>query len=713
MITRFRFEKMDNDREMEIIEKLVEAITEDLHGFYDELTGRTETKIEDSFYWHVIPSNPKFYPISGFQHYIGTGILAARLSSFLGRSEYETVVSFLSGVLHDFNKWGMSLEEMKKNVYEKLEVTAVYNKIVDFLGAEKAKRAFTESLDISLKLESGGVPRELQAISEIVRVADKITGGRESWSLSYNINSLLSSGLIKASEILPVAIGKQRPIVSLISGKIVEELESQEATPLISTPEGMIFLTRKSVDASRVYKAITEYIASTMEENEPEVKEGRKPKINIEAMRRFIHDESRKLSSLSRTYRAISYYKPEDIVNSYKEYVGRGFEDLRVYIVTLANIYRKDPQENEIERLERFISELQLPAEKIIEERTMEDMLRKLYRMLLNVDNETLKKMAEKATSFIISEMSRYRKINPELLSEKLSMYISIGLRTEGKEKQLEKIEREKTEICSICREPIAIEEPKPLTSFLQELANIIKGINTSEVFHPDIQGRPEKEGSIADAKYAPVCEVCYSEAISIPRKIGCMDGQWVSVLQYYPAIPVDVLDIIGRVIHIITGEEVRQSRKTESISVITDYMTSRIITNCGDFLDSRYLRRSLDLWFLLGGNLLVTTTPLSSAFVGSSLPVELEITDVIVEETVSEYMDILEKAKRDEKYLKFTRVIRYWLYKTLRDYVDNLESKRTGAKASNVLFSRSMLNATGIPTIDVYSFILKQSKKA
>jgi len=59
-----------------------------------------------------------------------------------------------------------------------------------------------------------------------------------------------------------------------------------------------------------------------------------------------------------------------------------------------------------------------------------------------------------------------------------------------------------------------------------------------------------------------------------------------------------------------------------------------------------------------------------------------------------------------------FTREMRYWLYKTLRDYISNLEEKRGLPKTSSVQLSRSGLQATGFATVDVYSFILETIRK-
>ena len=71
--------------------------------------------------------------------------------------------------------------------------------------------------------------------------------------------------------------------------------------------------------------------------------------------------------------------------------------------------------------------------------------------------------------------------------------------------------------------------------------------------------------------------------------------------------------------------------------------------------------------------------------------------------------MEILRKASEKGSYLKFTSRLRYWLYKTLRDYIRNLSLKQGVPKTTDLTFSRSDLQITGYVSVDVYSFVLKQ----
>ena len=687
--------------EVEIVDEIRKSIADDLNNFYRKVVrGRGR----DDFYWYIVSANPKLFPISGTQHYLGAGFIGLRLGYFLGFNEYKLIVAFLGGLFHDFNKWYKTVDEMKKNVFERFEVTRLYNIITDILGDKKAENAFYDAIEIGLKLESGGMPRILQKVSEVVRLGDILTGDRACWSLTVCIDRIMSSfSNISIKNIFPVFIGKQRPLIPLISEVVERELESQGGIPLLSTPEGMLFLTKERIiDVENIYKKIAEYVSSSMELSEE--KEGKGRIIKLGPIKEVL-DGRRKLATTSGVYSSIASYSLKDIDATFEDTRMREVpEDLRLLIVVLANIYRKDPnkREKEEERLKRFIMELQALIPDIkIDVTKIEVALRKLYERLKELDRDSLLRLAERSSNFIKNEMIRYRTIEPSLLIEKIATYINIGYQ---KKKLLEKPGRGST--CSICRDTVILE--KSLTSFLQELKKgVIGRINISELFHSDLQGKPEKIGSIEQVKKLPVCETCYFEVIVAPKHIGYMDGLWAYVLTYYPVIPIDLLKTLR-----YTAEEITGITR-EKFPALTDYMTSRLIVSAGSKLLSKaHLKTALDLWYVLGGNLVLTTTALGAAFTWSGLPIEMDITDVIVEEIITEYMEILRKAKKRSSYLNFTTNMRYWLYKTLRDYVSKLEPKRGALRTTDVRFSRSGLKTSGYATVDTYSFILKQLQK-
>jgi len=687
-----------------VVDVLRESVQKDLTDVYKRLVSK-ESFEDLGFYKVVLSSNPKPYPISGLHHFLGSGFVSARLASFLGLDNYHIVVAFLSGVFHDLHKLGVELEAEKGSIYEKLRKTTLYNNgMLNIVSDEKkAESAFKDALELSLKLWSGDVPRKLQCLADIVSVADVLTGSEESWSLSYAMNTLIKGvsgreslcrSWIKEENLLPVYIGKQRPLVTMISEQIEEELEKLSAIPLISTPEGMVFLVKDYINTSSIYEKISDFIESAVGE---EVEEGPKKEVEIDVSR--INDflsGRRSLATYSKTYTSIAGYSVRTIERTFKK-TSLVPADLRLFIVVLAYIYSKDPnkKENEVARIRRYLNNLGMSS---IAGKKVGEILVNLYNYLQNIkDPDELREIAEKAKNFIVEEMRKFRTVDTSFLVGKLKMYISVGGTKDWKPERLEKSEGEAIKRCVICRDPVVV--GKSLSSYLQELKkDAIRGINISEIFHPDIQGKPERVGSIEDVGELTVCETCYFEAMSY-RRIGHTDGLWARVLVYYPAMSIDLMRAVKGAIEEVVEDKVK---------ILTDYMTSRIIITTGNNMLTRdHLEDAIALWYVFGGNLVVTTTAVSSAFAWRGLPVELEVSDVIVEEAVSKYMEVL---KNIRKYAWFTNEIRLWLYSLLSTYFSRLEDR--AGKNTSIRFSRSMASATGYPTIDVFSLFLKQSKK-
>jgi len=684
---------ISDEKRENIVDYLRETISNDLAQVYVNLV-KSGSFGDLEFYRRLLSSNPKRYPTSGLQHFIGSGLVAARLASFLDLDDYRIIVAFLSGVLHDLHKLSVSLEREKDSIYKDLQKTTLYKGLLSVLDEKEVENAFLDALELSFKLWSGKVPRELQCLADIVGLADIITGDEESWSLSHVMDILVNPekvlqrkplcySWIKEESLLPVYIGKQRPLVSIISEYLEEELEKLGATPLISTPEGMLFLVKNPIDVSKVYEKISEFIESLVRESSG----GQQEKaINLSLIKDFLNGGKRKrLSAYSRTYTSIAGYSIKTLERTFEE-ASLTPEDLRLFIVVLAYIYSKDPMKKEggISRIRRYLDSIGIPS---IAGKNIEEILINLYRYLQDLNFSMLKDIAEKAKNFIIGEMRKLRTVETPTLAGKLEMYIGIG--------RAEKITTLRaTKRCAVCRDPVISE--KSLSSYLQELRkDAIKGINISEIFHPDVQGKPEGRGSIEKIGKLVVCEVCYFEAMSY-RQIGHTDGLWARVLVYYPAISIDLMKAVKRGMEKVLGSEVR---------VLSDYMTSRVIVTTGsNMLTRSYLEEAIRLWYVFGGNLVVTTTAVSSAFAWRGLPVELEVSDAIVEEAISKYVEILENIV---EFGWFTKEIRYWLYTLLKTYLRQLEEKKS--KTSSLKFSRSSALATGYPTIDVFSLLMKQ----
>jgi len=687
---------------VEVADTIISSIVSDLRSLYASIGSGDRI---NAFYRLILSANPKFYPISGFHHFCDTALIALRLATFLGLDNYDVLVAFLSGLIHDFNKWYISIGDIKKAVYESFAETNLYRGLACIFDEKKVEQAFDDAVELATKLERGGVPRRLQKIAEIVRVGDILTGSEKSWNISYCINVLCSHLGIDIEQIVPAVIGKQRPVVPIISEVVGEELEKQGATPLISTPEGMIFLKRKeaNLDVDVVYRALADHVVNLARGVGNVKPAGKKRGLSIGAMKNFLVGTTKELQGLSGPYKSIANYSPNDIEYSFNYYAVNAIDDLRVFIVVLANIYRKclRKKDNERVRLRKFVEVLQLPdnlVRGVYEKRSIGDMLKALYDVLKTIDSrEALVEVARRAKDFVVSEMKKLLESDVDALTGKLANYISIRNTSLA---DIGRVASPPAKVCSICREPVVSE--MTLTSFLQSLqGGAIKAeMSTSEVFHPDVQGKPEKKESIEDAKTYPVCELCFFEVKVVPERLKCMDGMWAAVLQYYPAVSIDLIKAVKTAIVAEHGRE---------ITVIPDYMTSRVITSASRReLDKDFLLEALNMWFVFGGNLVVTTTALSTAFISTPLPIELEVSDVVIEEAVSEYMRILEIARKKGRYITFTKEMRYWLYRTLRDYIANLEEK-TGAGRGSLKFLRSGLQLTGFATVDVYSYILKQ----
>jgi len=683
---------------------ITKALSKDLKDFY-----REGIEVEN-FYYLVLSCNPKFYPISGLQHLVGSGILALRLCEFARNtfdkdlSDYDLAIAFLSGLFHDFNKWHIGSEVMRSNILPLFRETQVFLSLEDVLGEEKLVYALKDAIDLAMHLESGGLRRGLQKVARYVRVADYITGGEEYWNVSEVINLLIKELSIDARYLLPLIIGRQRPLISIVSEMLERRLEDEGAVPLVSTSTGMLFLISKEIDVERIKREIAELIQTPSEE-----KGEKESKIIRYASFRDFLSGRRKLATYSKTFISIAGYSPEDIKRTYEE-VKKIPADLPVFITVLAYIYSKDP--NKVEkgevRVRKFIEVLRSVDSSLeVRGRKVGDMLKELHNTLLSKDVQTLNALANKAVEFIISEINKFKGVDVDLIMRKISNYINIGFQ----KNVIEEVESD--EYCASCREPILVS--RALGSYLQELRNLIRGLNISELFHPDVQGKPEKVGAISDvSRKLSVCEICYYELIEMHKRLNFADGMWASVLVYYPAMSIDLMKIISTLI-----PQIRERRET--LPVISDYMTSRIIIKeaSGD-LKRNDLEDALRLWYLFGGNLVLTTTAFGSAFVWRGLPIEIEVTDIIIEEIVNEYMHILTEAEKEYgrglrrgRHVLFTKNIRYWLYRTLQNYIAKLEESRIRKRNRiEIRLLRSGLQATGLPTIDVYSFVLNQLKK-
>ncbi|MEM1913443.1 MAG: hypothetical protein QW067_09910, partial [Thermofilaceae archaeon] len=233
---------------------------------------------------------------------------------------------------------------------------------------------------------------------------------------------------------------------------------------------------------------------------------------------------------------------------------------------------------------------------------------------------------------------------------------------------------------------------------------------NVSEVFHPDKQGRPDDYGSLEGfSNSVPICPVCEYESIVFPSTTSFFDGMWASNIVYYPAMSIDLLQVVKDVAsnYVVVGSRISK-KKGEEVKplVIPDYISSRIIVKTSDErgrLRKIDLLTALDLWYFIGGNLALTTNALSIPPPWSGLPIEMEVNDVIIEESINMFMKELKEARENSEWWR-TRQLRRILYEQLRAYIQNLEE--TERKMGRTRFMKSGLITSNSSTLDVYSFV-------
>jgi len=659
-----------------MIDELKNAVENDLVNIYDNISS---SSIVEDFYYPIIASNPKLYPTSGLQHYFGTAFLALRISQFLSLDDYSSATAFLSGLLHDINKWGISQEEIIK----RLENINLFHVFSEFFGEEKTRRIIKDSIEIAKTLERGGSSRSLQKISEIVRISDYISGDERAWAINRVIDILRNSSLIGIGHesIYPIYLGRQRLVTVYLSHLVKEDLIERDMIPLITSSEGMIFLRRSSI--SITYDDVIKRMIPLLSSGSG------KSKTKPPNPTRLIKALENCKMNLSQSYESLSGYDYEDLV--------RGLEEVKIsridhinYLLTLIYILQrpegKDHKEKR-EKIFRKISEIlntNLSASKLCETLTM------IRNILMKSDDDFIRSFEEKILEMIREEM-REKEIKPDLLKRKFSRYISLP-------REQDEFKDNAMRRCPVCGEEIL--EARPLSVFLKELKKVVGEINTVEIFLPGIQGSPDRPGSIEKLGHkTDVCETCFFEVKELMPRLGLADGLWSAVLTYYPNISIDLADVISNSIKTIAGFD----KSSETYKVIPDYMSGRILIGIsvrGKGLDKNALLNALKIWLIFGGNMFISTNPLTSPPLIDA-PIRLEINDMIFLECSSKYLEILKKASSHSSYLSFTSQIRYWLFTSLLNYVSSLETTSSG---SDVVFKRSFGFTTGYCSLDSLS---------
>ncbi|MEM0368926.1 MAG: hypothetical protein QXN57_05735, partial [Desulfurococcaceae archaeon] len=320
-----------------------------------------------------------------------------------------------------------------------------------------------------------------------------------------------------------------------------------------------------------------------------------------------------------------------------------------------------------------------------------------LNNLLVNIKDKLIKIKKMLSTSVNVDDV---RKV--------IERTINVGYKYKMEEETM----ASKESVCSICRERVS--KPKVLREYLDRFKKILD-VNVSELFHPDKQGKPEDYGSLERfSSSVPICSVCEYESIVFPATTSFFDGMWASNIVYYPAMSIDLLQVVKNVVGnyvVVALREARRGGKREEIKplVIPDYISSRIIVRTSDErgrLSKKDLEMALDIWFLIGGNLILTTNALSVPPPWSGLPIEMEISDIVIEESVNKFVEELRIAKEKNEWSR-TRKLRKVLYEQLKTYIRNLEESEK--MMGRTRFVKSGLVTSNAPALDIYSFTLRK----
>lgn len=530
---------------MEIIEELVKAVSEDINKI------RLGEQDETGIYRYAFSCNPKPYPISGFQHFFGTAFIAARLAEFSGLSDDDQVTNFLIGLIHDYEKMGLDLNRLEGDVYELLGETRLANVVDKYCDRWK------DAIEVASKLESGGIPRNLQRMAEFVRLGDYLTGGEESWNIAYvmdMVKSVLDKIFVK-HHLVPIVVGKQRPVIAMVAEKLEDEIRGLNLIPLVSMPTGLLVLSKDPIDvkiSNRLYEALTEYII-----NMPSAvagtasKETKRTRINLDIVKNIIdtskvlmqtrdekeRDSARKrLSSLLGRVGTLYKLSSADLASA--KVVFQSPEDKRRLVIYLVISLARTlySQANE-KTLRAILDELEVK----VAEGNIERMLAQLYDNLGDSEervNELLESLLDKARRCMAGTASG--KDVEESIANVLKRTIGIGF--------METTPSIDGDSCFRCRERIKRGGARTLYEQLQVEQRATKTAY-ADVFHPDKQGKPESLSSMNESsKRMIVCPVCFFEAKVFTEVTGFTDGMWASNIIYYPAISVDLLRVFRSV---------------------------------------------------------------------------------------------------------------------------------------------------------------------
>ncbi|MCR8455890.1 MAG: hypothetical protein NDP09_06185 [Crenarchaeota archaeon] len=673
--------------------RLASNVSKDLSNIREK-TGEEKSI---TIYHRVLPCNPKPYSISGLQHFFGAAFIASRLTEFFGLDEERQVTAFLAGLFHDYEKIGLKRDDLMKGMSFIIgEETRLHEELFDY------KNSWNDAVEVALNLESGGLRRELQKIADFVRLGDYLTGGEESWNISYVMDTVKET-LDKVSmryHLVPVVIGRQRPVIAMVAEKLNEMLTEAGLTPLVSTPTGSLYLSRSPLEDSSIrmiYDKLAEYISNEI--TKALTPTTGKPKVASLKVVGSLVNYSGKKPNIGRVISALPNLRQlsvSDIDETFRTYTAPA--DLVLLVIWSVLAYAKTLGSVK-DNLRDALCELGLES---TWGRNIQEVIINLYNHLSSLNPQDLNRLAKDIKDRLVKKMQSVS-VDIDDVREAVERTISVGFPSKTAEKSITGEEV----VCVICRERVS--KPRILRAYLDRFEKILD-INVSEVFHPDKQGRPDEYGSLEGfSNSVPICPVCEYESIAFPATTSFFDGMWASNIVYYPAMSIDLLQVVKDIVsnYVVVGL-LRAKRKGEEVKplVIPDYISGRIIVKTSDErgrLRKIDLLTALDLWYFIGGNLILTTNALSVPLPWSGLPIEMEVSDVIIEESINMFMKELRIAREKSEWWR-ARQLRKILYEQLKAYIQNLEESER--KMGRTRFMKSGLITSNVSTLDVYSFV-------
>ena len=659
---------------------------------------------------YVLPAFSKSYPLSGFQHFIGTGLLAATITESLGYDYKLVYASYLGGVIHDYEKTGKKYgfaglpDHMKKELlkHHLLNILNEAAKTVEIPYIDQEE--IEEITGYAIRIGRASEAREHHSITElilgdIVRISDYITGDMYLWNPSAVINKFKSAKgttLETHKQISITEIGVSAPRYMVISAgeRILGQIE--DAKPLVLTPTGIVLMMQSKGTEINIAEAVRKTAEKLAEE------------LTAESTIPSTPEAIRKLVDSLVKYGATDKERVKNIMS-------RVTALPPVLDVDMLKIQYKMLS---TESKRRFVMGFALALSKLINLRKPSKALKKLTKEIFNKELDVtglakyIENLPDPDTYFerlvvVYNEKQKEYMSKAPTIAEFLADMLNRHLSYPGKPLSGRIQETVRGRKCALCRAPIPANiEAYIFKSYVELYKNNLKALKIKqEIFHPDMPGHLRGYKVIEDVASLPVCPACYYEALVCTRK-NVSDGMWATVLYYTPAIPYALYEVVKRTLNYVLGEA------TERIMVIPDYLTARFVIMEGgrNEISPVILRYSVALWYVLGGNVAITKYPFSSPTIEPGI-YTFEVSDPVIVNIIESARRLLEEASSTSSYTEMgIHQLRYAIYKQLLMYYMSVDVSKRG----KLLGPASMVIPThpALTVMAMYVFTREKSRR-